>query len=176
MVYPNLQKSSLSESPGISRKYSAIAAREHMPLRGACYLQGHRAVRDSQKKSAPSQKCGAWKKDRMCMAWRQSGVNRCLRAAYADFLPLSACLSPYGSGSDNSPFAIAPFLKTLQYYSMEKKKKRFWEKNKRFLFTFGEKLYIIEKSPGCGSVWLERTAGGREVAGSNPVTPISKRA
>ena len=24
---------------------------------------------------------------------------------------------------------------------------------------------------GCGSVWLERTAGGREVAGSNPVTP-----
>lgn len=25
---------------------------------------------------------------------------------------------------------------------------------------------------GCGSVWLERTAGGREVAGSNPVTPI----
>jgi hypothetical protein len=25
---------------------------------------------------------------------------------------------------------------------------------------------------GYGSVWLERTAGGREVAGSNPVTPI----
>ena len=25
---------------------------------------------------------------------------------------------------------------------------------------------------GCGSVWLERTAGGREVAGSNPVAPI----
>ena len=24
---------------------------------------------------------------------------------------------------------------------------------------------------GCGSVWLERTAGGREVAGSNPVIP-----
>ena len=24
---------------------------------------------------------------------------------------------------------------------------------------------------GCGSVWLECTAGGREVAGSNPVTP-----
>ena len=28
------------------------------------------------------------------------------------------------------------------------------------------------ESAGCGSVWLERTAGGREVAGSNPVTPI----
>ena len=28
------------------------------------------------------------------------------------------------------------------------------------------------RSAGCGSVWLERTAGGREVAGSNPVTPI----
>ena len=41
-----------------------------------------------------------------------------------------------------------------------------------FLFTFGEKLYIMYKSAGCGSVWLERTAGGREVAGSNPVTPI----
>ncbi len=39
-------------------------------------------------------------------------------------------------------------------------------------FTFSEKLYIIYKSTGCGSVWLERTAGGREVAGSNPVTPI----
>lgn len=25
---------------------------------------------------------------------------------------------------------------------------------------------------GYGSVWLERAAGGREVAGSNPVTPI----
>ena len=40
-----------------------------------------------------------------------------------------------------------------------------------FRFTFGEKLYIIDKVSGCGSVWLERTAGGREVAGSNPVTP-----
>ena len=39
-------------------------------------------------------------------------------------------------------------------------------------FTFSEKLCIIYKSAGCGSVWLERTAGGREVAGSNPVTPI----
>ena len=39
-------------------------------------------------------------------------------------------------------------------------------------FTFSEKLYIIYKSTGCGSVWLERTAGGREAAGSNPVTPI----
>ena len=38
-------------------------------------------------------------------------------------------------------------------------------------FTTAIKLYIIGKSSGCGSVWLERTAGGREVAGSNPVTP-----
>lgn len=27
---------------------------------------------------------------------------------------------------------------------------------------------------GCGSVWLECTAGGREVAGSNPVAPMLK--
>ncbi len=33
-------------------------------------------------------------------------------------------------------------------------------------------LYNITSEAGCGSVWLERTAGGREVAGSNPVTPI----
>ena len=39
-------------------------------------------------------------------------------------------------------------------------------------FTFREKLYIMYESTGYGSVWLERTAGGREVAGSNPVTPI----
>ena len=39
-------------------------------------------------------------------------------------------------------------------------------------FTFAVKLYIMYGSAGCGSVWLERTAGGREVAGSNPVTPI----
>lgn len=39
-------------------------------------------------------------------------------------------------------------------------------------FTTAIKLYIIGKSSGCGSVWLERTAGGREAAGSNPVTPI----
>ena len=32
-------------------------------------------------------------------------------------------------------------------------------------------MHIIDVS-GYGSVWLERTAGGREVAGSNPVTPI----
>ena len=31
---------------------------------------------------------------------------------------------------------------------------------------------IIFFVAGYGSVWLERTAGGREVAGSNPVTPI----
>ena len=31
---------------------------------------------------------------------------------------------------------------------------------------------LIQIIPGYGSVWLERTAGGREVAGSNPVTPI----
>ena len=27
---------------------------------------------------------------------------------------------------------------------------------------------------GYGSVWSERTAGGREVAGSNPVTPMNE--
>lgn len=43
-------------------------------------------------------------------------------------------------------------------------------------FTTAIKLYIIGKSSGCGSVWLERTAGGREVAGSNPVAPIFIRA
>lgn len=40
-------------------------------------------------------------------------------------------------------------------------------------FTTAIKLYIIGKSSGCGSVWLERTAGGREVAGSNPVAPMN---
>ena len=39
-------------------------------------------------------------------------------------------------------------------------------------FTFHGKLYIMYESTGYGSVWLERTAGGREAAGSNPVTPI----
>ena len=33
-----------------------------------------------------------------------------------------------------------------------------------------DKIQIV--AAGYGSVWLERTAGGREVAGSNPVTPI----
>ena len=44
--------------------------------------------------------------------------------------------------------------------------------DEKICFTFHIKLYIMYKSAGCGSVWLERTAGGREVAGSNPVTPI----
>ena len=46
------------------------------------------------------------------------------------------------------------------------------EKVTKIFFTFAGKLYIMYESAGCGSVWLERTAGGREVAGSNPVTPI----
>ena len=46
---------------------------------------------------------------------------------------------------------------------------------KKICFTFPAKLYIMYKSAGCGSVWLERTAGGREVAGSNPVTPIDMK-
>ena len=46
------------------------------------------------------------------------------------------------------------------------------EKVRKNFFTFAGKLYIMYESAGCGSVWLERTAGGREVAGSNPVTPI----
>ena len=33
-------------------------------------------------------------------------------------------------------------------------------------------MRILCMLAGYGSVWLERTAGGREVAGSNPVTPI----
>ena len=45
---------------------------------------------------------------------------------------------------------------------------------KKICFTFPAKLYIMYKSAGCGSVWLERTAGGREVAGSNPVTPMKR--
>ena len=44
----------------------------------------------------------------------------------------------------------------------------------KYFFTFYSKLYIMYESAGCGSVWLERTAGGREVAGSNPVTPMNK--
>ena len=36
----------------------------------------------------------------------------------------------------------------------------------------GTEADIIIFVAGYGSVWLERTAGGREVAGSNPVTPI----
>ena len=35
-------------------------------------------------------------------------------------------------------------------------------------------MYYYSKVAGCGSVWLERSAGGREVAGSNPVIPIQK--
>ncbi len=38
-------------------------------------------------------------------------------------------------------------------------------------FTTAIKLYIIGKSSGYGSVWLERTAGGREVAGSGILLP-----
>ena len=53
----------------------------------------------------------------------------------------------------------------LHNYCMDKN-------NKMLRFTFEQKLYIMYRSAGCGSVWLERTAGGREVAGSNPVTPI----
>ena len=34
------------------------------------------------------------------------------------------------------------------------------------------KYSLHRKFTGYGSAWLERTAGGREVAGSNPVTPI----
>ena len=30
----------------------------------------------------------------------------------------------------------------------------------------------LNKSPGCGSAWLERLVWDQEVAGSNPVTPI----
>ena len=39
--------------------------------------------------------------------------------------------------------------------------------------TFEKNFVIMNKNckTGCGSVWLECTAGGREVAGSNPVTP-----
>ena len=37
---------------------------------------------------------------------------------------------------------------------------------------FSKPYGIINPLSGYGSVWLERTAGGREVAGSNPVTPI----
>lgn len=41
-------------------------------------------------------------------------------------------------------------------------------------FTFFGKFCIMKNgscTTGCGSVWLECTAGGREVAGSNPVAP-----
>ena len=30
----------------------------------------------------------------------------------------------------------------------------------------------LNKSPGCGSAWLERLVWDQEVAGSNPVTPM----
>lgn len=46
-------------------------------------------------------------------------------------------------------------------------------------FTFFGKFCIMKNgscTTGCGSVWLECTAGGREVAGSNPVTPIGAAA
>ena len=32
----------------------------------------------------------------------------------------------------------------------------------------------LNKSPGCGSAWLERLVWDQEVAGSNPVTPMKK--
>lgn len=44
-------------------------------------------------------------------------------------------------------------------------------------FTFFGKFCIMKNgscTTGCGSVWLECTAGGREVAGSNPVAPMLK--
>ena len=45
---------------------------------------------------------------------------------------------------------------------------------KKLIFFLHMGIYadIIIFVAGYGSVWLERTAGGREVAGSNPVTPI----
>ena len=45
------------------------------------------------------------------------------------------------------------------------------ETQESVLFTFEYKSFIMYELAGCGSVWLECTAGGREVAGSNPVTP-----
>ena len=39
------------------------------------------------------------------------------------------------------------------------------------VFPFWKISGIIDFASGYGSVWSERTAGGREVAGSNPVTP-----
>ena len=45
-----------------------------------------------------------------------------------------------------------------------------------YIMDYGVELDFVECYPigltGYGSVWLECTAGGREVAGSNPVTPI----
>lgn len=51
-----------------------------------------------------------------------------------------------------------------------------WAFNQLLLFCKKLLLYLTGFAKmtvsGYGSVWLERTAGGREVAGSNPVTPI----
>lgn len=33
----------------------------------------------------------------------------------------------------------------------------------------------LPERTGCGAAWLARLTGGQEVAGSNPVSPISKR-
>lgn len=40
------------------------------------------------------------------------------------------------------------------------------------MVDFSSPPWYNKKNSGYGSAWLERTAGGREVAGSNPVTPI----
>ena len=49
--------------------------------------------------------------------------------------------------------------------------KALFDKMKKVIAFFREVYHNTNCPSGCGSVWLERSAGGREVAGSNPVTP-----
>lgn len=47
-----------------------------------------------------------------------------------------------------------------------------------FIFTFSLPWHIIVQTSKNNGVWLslvERTTGGREVAGSNPVIPMKKQ-
>ena len=60
---------------------------------------------------------------------------------------------------------ICPVSET--FYKILKK-----ELKKLFTFFTIHSIIPFVDISGYGSVWLERTAGGREVAGSNPVTPI----
>ena len=69
------------------------------------------------------------------------------------------------------------FLIVFQYNIVKQKYKIFYSLLKKALYFCLFRLFIVplHHVTGCSSVRLEYTSGGREVAGSNPVTPTHKR-